>query len=505
SSNGFSLDVLRGPASLAYLNEKYARIGTENLPRTKELGLISHPAIAAADLDSDRLVDLVSFSDKGRVAIHLNLGPTRNPAVKAHFATKSALYTVVPMRTWGKDFTLLRTNSLEVDDFDGDGTMDIAYCADIQVLVEILDYSGVRILTGNNKGGISGERLIMRGRFYQMASAELNGDGKRDFVALRPMNDFDVGIFQRPGIYTQQRIHANIPASPRRLALGDVDGNGRADIVLGGGKKDVELGLYLTNLKGVPGAARRIPLPSRPRRSIDTIVIADLDRDTRQDIAILLATDVGTSEILYLRGHGNGSFDAALSFPLPGSVSGTETPSFLGHLHASDLNGDRAPELIATSLIDQKTESVMHYILPNLTSKEGGIHYSGTPLPGAKGLIPSISAVGGLPVLGNDKFTIMLANVPGKAAEAVLSLGIRKIPAHGLWGLINIFPTQVFPTKTTGWSLGGGMAKIPMGVPLDTQFKGRRFLFQWLLRDPGAPHVLRLSRSKVLEVFVQEK
>jgi len=356
-------------------------------------------------------------------------------------------------------------------------------------------------LPGDGHGGFSSPIIVSPERLLDLAYGDFDGDGRLDLVGLTPRHSIIVFLASDHG-YRSNETSITGFSNATRIATGDLDSNGTDDILVSGGHERIAMTMYPSREDGWPGVPTMIQLPKRAQAAIDTITCADFDNDGDNDIAALIAVEAGSSDVLYFENRG-GKFPTNVSIPLPATTSPTDVPTFLGHLRSADLNGDRVPELLVTS-VTTKSNLVQHIVLPNPTKCHRGVQRMGTPLAGTGGLIPQITAVGGLPVVGNQKFGFYLVNVPANR-DAVLVVGTRLLPPQGFWGATNVFPQYVFGTPTRGEGPGGGQAMLEMAIPDNPAFKGMTFLFQWLISDPAAKHPLRLSRSHVAAVYVEDK
>lgn len=139
-----------------------------------------------------------------------------------------------------------------------------------------------------------------------------------------------------PTFRTQVSLPANHGGDPEAVAIGDVTGDGRNDVIVSmAGSRTPQTGLlavYPQTAVGTLGAARELLIPG-PNR-LDRFVLTDLDGDGRTD---LLATGSPRATVYYQR---NGMLTAPV--PLPGSLANLP----LSDLGAADLNGDKRTDLV---------------------------------------------------------------------------------------------------------------------------------------------------------------
>ena len=124
------------------------------------------------------------------------------------------------------------------------------------------------------------------------------------------------------------------------VATGDLDGDGRGDIVALVDGPGLTRQLVVMRQPAGPGVAVDF---TRARYNVHcnaaAVVIADVDADGALDLATI-SPDTPTSLVTLLRGDGDGDFPDVLTVPMP-------DPS--KDLLIADLNSDGAPELITFS------------------------------------------------------------------------------------------------------------------------------------------------------------
>lgn len=225
-------------------------------------------------------------------------------------------------------------------DFDKDG--------DIDLLVGNFDggfgYGSVVLLKNNGFGSFSPATQISPEDAASLAAGDVNGDGNLDFVR----RDFDMGSAGFPsfatctittylgngdGTFVQSTI-SRTKGDGSELELGDLNGDGKSDIILG--KQIYPDGTYTNavsqiavtlSVTGAPAANEIITdLPGR----VNDIAAIDLDGDNRLDLAV--ATSAGVSILL---GDGAGHFQRT-DYALQGGAR---------HVAAADFNNDGKVDL----------------------------------------------------------------------------------------------------------------------------------------------------------------
>lgn len=199
--------------------------------------------------------------------------------------------------------------ALGAADLDGDGWPEIVVLNGARWALEDGPEAVLRVYYGS-PGGFSQERHrdIVIDRAVDMKTDDLDGDGRAEIVVVTH-SPGEALVYWNDG--------KDLPASPQRIALGspsagrlalaDADGDGRTDLVVAGGAreligKDPTTGRALYRYYGVtrvlstPGRKRafRAPLLSKAPPSSD-LGVADLDKDGRPDIVLADRTAASNS------------------------------------------------------------------------------------------------------------------------------------------------------------------------------------------------------------------
>jgi uncharacterized protein (TIGR03437 family) len=279
-------------------------------------------------------------------------------------------------------------NTLPVADFNGDGKLDYAF---------IYDAKDAVIALGNGDGTF---RYTVRYALgfdpYNLRKGDFNGDGKVDLAAVFQgigSNDMFVGVLIGKGdgtFHAPVRYRLEPFIGWRGLDIGDFNGDGKADLVVAGGRMTVLLG---------QGDGNFLVLPSQDFGTFSfggSAAAADFNGDGKLDVAVAN----NDFRISLLLGQGDGRFAAPVYYELmsktlevvvgdydadgkldvavahEASISiffnlgdgtlgsrrdyGVGSPVALtSSLTATDLNGDAKPELLLSVRNNQKDEVVL--------------------------------------------------------------------------------------------------------------------------------------------------
>ncbi len=198
--------------------------------------------------------------------------------------------------------------------------------------------------------------------------ADFNDDGRRD-VAVVNFFTRSVSIFLNQGSLLFSAADISMPHQVTDATAGDVNRDGRIDLILSAGQFEAGFnrgdGFVLVlsgNGNGTFGTPVEYPVAIGPQQ----IVVGDFNRDGITDIATgnrssLYRDDcAGTvrktwDSVSILRGVGNGTFTGLRNFSIgnqsrsdPSEIEDDRYRNTLSSLNTSDLNGDRATDLIAS-------------------------------------------------------------------------------------------------------------------------------------------------------------
>jgi len=343
-------------------------------------------AIELADVDGDGHVDIVYFGKPPELVVAYGDGKagfTRTKTFDIEDASESAA-------------------ALALGDLTGNGRVDIAFLTKKHTLV----------YHQSEKGELGEPERIPHGAkgIYAVDIADMNGDGKMDLVQVATNNARPIRVrFQeaegslgpefalkiapfrsigledlKPGggmeVLAIQRnsgllrllemtrgskegekialgtvqIHPFTDAGgnkTRRMAIGDVNGDGRNDILVTE-PGTAQVALHLQTETGAIGARRLFPSLSEA----DDLIVVDFDGDGRAEVVALSAKEK-TAGISSLDADGRLSYPKAL--PISGEAKA---------MAAGDAEGDGKPDLFVVSKKDEK------WVAFHLTAaEEGGI------------------------------------------------------------------------------------------------------------------------------------
>lgn len=212
------------------------------------------------------------------------------------------------------------TAMVAASDIDGDGKPDT-----------VLAGSALAILFNQGGGAFGAEQdYALASRAVSLVVGDFNGDGHRDVaVGVAPPNGQagTSGVFVFLGqaggtLLAPVKIDASV--NPAALASGDLDGDGRTDLVVGdeGTGPTRTVGLLHVYLGKSDGTFTTVAAPTTAATFYTNVAIGDMNGDGKPDLVVTgtTGTTIGalTPTLYTLTGRGDGTFATALVQALQG-------------------------------------------------------------------------------------------------------------------------------------------------------------------------------------------
>ncbi len=322
----------------------------------------------ATDLNRDGNSDLLLLG----ASYPFDGAPVAQPSLVA-FGTPTGGYTVAPQSVFPTQ-SLLTVHPREavLADFNGDGYTDVFVASHGY---DASPYPGeqnqLMLSNGDGTWRNATASLPAIADFTHSATAgDINGDGFLDIVVgntPRPnpvlphvLLNNGAGAFARRDDLLPTGRGGALDADVRRLTslqLGDLDGDGAADLVLGSAfstdARPVAPAIaWNANGSFAQSPVTTLPMPARSgnNQSVYEIKLIDVNRDGRQDLLIAYQGDVwlGGWELQVLVNQGNRNFVDRTADYLPAGArdGGTPSPSnpqsqyWVQFLNVADINAD---------------------------------------------------------------------------------------------------------------------------------------------------------------------
>ncbi len=404
-------------------------------------------SIAIADLNGDGKPDLVAVnSNSFTVSIFVGNGD-------GTFAAGTTL------STGG------RPTNVVVADFNSDGKPDLAISNNLG--------NSVTIYLGNGNGTFGTASTLAVGLAPSgMAVADVNGDGKPDIVVTNGTSGSTVGqtvtVLLGNGNGTFQTPRSYLTGTnPQGLAIGDLNGDGKLDLVVANGTSSISV------LLGNGDGTFRPHVTYNPGFSPRALSVVDLNGDGKLDLAVTgngVALNGISKSLSTMLGRGDGTFAAATSIAAGNAPQGVATGDFDGDgivdivvadafdnmLSILQGNGDgtfRPVRTLATGLYpyvvavgDLNGDGRADLVVSNYMSKSISVMLNGTTLNSAA----TITAQTGTPqsTLINSAYATPLSVVVRDAANAVIPGATVSFTAP-TFGALALFPGTSLGVQAT--------------------------------------------------------
>lgn len=221
--------------------------------------------------------------------------------------------------------------SVTVGDFNSDGHLDLVTAT----------LAGVSILLARGGGTFEAAVSYPIGRYPDSVTVgDFNGDGHADLVTANS-SGFDISVLLGRGDGTFAALVApgEPPAYPAGndpvfVALGDVNGDERLDVVAAnGGSGGKTVSVLLGREDGSFAPPTTVGVGFYPQ----SVAWGDFNADGRLDF---VTANSGTAKVSVLLGHGDGTFEAQVTYPVG---------DFPQAVAVGDLNGDDRLDLVTAN------------------------------------------------------------------------------------------------------------------------------------------------------------
>jgi len=297
------------------------------------------------DLDGDGKADIVVVNSGDS-----NISVFRNTSTPGHISFDAAVnFGVGPNPT-----------EIVLDDFDHDGKLDMAVMCQPQDTTR--GYFGISIFRNiSSSGSLSFQSRV---DFYTpisgvaLASGDLNGDSLPELLYCPyPSNKLSFLVnTSTPGTFSFDTIpSATVGSYPTGTAVGDLDGDGKPDIVVSNSEDSTAYLFRNTSTGGVLSFTQTL-LPhagSATHPNPGAVTIADLNLDGKPDLLIRLSNSISAA-ILQNTTTTPGSLSFAATQYISLIPDPAVTPNPYGEEQANglavgDYDGDGRPDLLLTN------------------------------------------------------------------------------------------------------------------------------------------------------------
>lgn len=227
---------------------------------------------------------LPQYAGGGAMFLTSNNGQTANITLSNLTITENSVEQVAPT---ANPYVGALVVAVTAADFDNDGVADLAIGSN-------LDQLNIQIRTGTGFGTFANNPdfiLSGNGPMTDLAAGDFNGDGFIDLASVSSTTADNLTVFINRGISDGAWLGFDAPAAytfgtkTQSVVSADLNGDGRADLVLGNNTTSANIQVAISDAQGVfTNTAYTVG------SNTADVAVGDLNGDGRPDIAAALAT-----------------------------------------------------------------------------------------------------------------------------------------------------------------------------------------------------------------------
>jgi hypothetical protein len=223
-------------------------------------------------------------------------------------------------RSVDSQFDKPERHAVATADFDGDGHSDVA--------VTNMLTNDVSIRRGRGDGSL-GEAVnyAVGNRPAGIAAADLDGDGRPEVIVTH-RGTSEIFVLRNDGNGTFTTTARMAGPTSDSISVADVNGDGKADLLVCSPSTNVAHGITLFLGHGdTTFSSSEVIIVDGSNYGVG-VVTADFDRDGKLDLVVPLVRFDVNQKLAYLKGHGDGTFDAPRFMFEFGAIQGIASGDF---------------------------------------------------------------------------------------------------------------------------------------------------------------------------------
>lgn len=300
-------------------------------------------SVTIADIDGDGKSDMIVANMNAN-----SISVFRNTS-SAGSITTSSFAAPVTLTTGSNPY------SVATGDADGDGKIDIVVTNQLSNTVSVFRNNSV---TGSITSGSFDTRIdfVTATNPVQVVLADIDGDGKTELVVTNKdastisvfKNNATSGVINSASFATKVDFAA--PADVWGLAVGDIDGDAKTDVVVTGSSGNIVAVYRNTSITGVVDAGSLSGYAGYATANFPvSVAISDIDGDGKVDIVV---ANNGSNSISVFRNTSTTGVIDASTFATKVDFATSTSPRALA---VGDIDGDSKPDIATANASGNNT------------------------------------------------------------------------------------------------------------------------------------------------------
>ena len=304
--------------------------------------------VLVGDIDGDGKLDIVvGNSNAGTISVFKNTSTLGSIS----FATKIDLSVAA------------HPEHIALGDINGDGKLDIAASGYVQNKVSVFKNTS----TVGNISFAAKADFATGSATEAVKICDIDGDNKPDIIASN-FSDNTISVLRNTGsvstISFAAKVDFDTSAGPQGIAIGDIDGDGKIDIVTANYSSNYISILLNTSTVGTVSMATKVEFITASNSSTISVAVGDINGDGIPDIVSGSSSAASNSISVFINNSSSGTLNLA-------SAVGFSIGDNCMSVCIADLDGDSKPEILSGNLNSKM--SILKNVYPPSVSVTGSL------------------------------------------------------------------------------------------------------------------------------------